>query len=68
MKKINPNIIPRNYRVEEVIKTAEENNDFSDLEKILEIIKNPYDDNEDNRIFMKAPEDIDSDYRTFCGT
>jgi uncharacterized protein YdiU (UPF0061 family) len=68
MKKINPNIIPRNYRVEEVIKNAEENNDFSDLEKILEIIKNPYSNNQENSIFMKAPENINSDYRTFCGT
>ncbi len=68
MKKINPNIIPRNYRVEEVIKNAEGNNNFSHLEKILEILKNPYSDNEENKNFMKAPESIDNNYRTFCGT
>jgi hypothetical protein len=38
------------------------------MEKILEILKNPYSDWVENKIFMKAPENIDSDYRTFCGT
>jgi uncharacterized protein YdiU (UPF0061 family) len=44
MKKINPSIIPRNYRIEEAINYAEVNNDFSYMEKILEILKNPYSD------------------------
>ena len=68
MQKINPQIIPRNYKVENAIYEAEKNNDFSYMEKIIKITENPYNTSNENRKYMKAPEFIDKNYKTFCGT
>jgi serine/tyrosine/threonine adenylyltransferase len=68
MQRINPQIIPRNYKVENAIFQAENNNDFSSMEKIIEITEKPYNTSSENREYMKAPEFIDKNYRTFCGT
>ena len=68
MQKINPQIIPRNYKVENAIFEAENNNDFSAMEKIIEITKNPYTNNIENREYMKDPEFVDKNYKTYCGT
>jgi uncharacterized protein YdiU (UPF0061 family) len=68
MKKINPYIIPRNYKVEYVINKVQRDNDFEELEKICEALKNPYSYNQDNSEYLKAPSFIDKNYKTFCGT
>ena len=41
----NPIFIPRNHKVEEALKDANENK-LETLNKLLEVIKNPYKDNE----------------------
>lgn len=45
MKKINPKFILRNYILQNCIDKAEKN-DFSELERILTIVENPFEDNE----------------------
>lgn len=68
MQKINPSIIPRNYKVKNAIIAAEQNNDFTQMEKLCDILKNPYTDNQEIIKNMKAPSFIDKNYQTFCGT
>ena len=63
MQNINPQFIPRNYKVENAIFEAENNNDFSAMEKIIEITENPYTNNIENREYMKAPEFVDKNYK-----
>lgn len=66
MKKHNPVIIPRNYRVEEALEAAD-NGDYSVMEKLVEAIKNPYDYSKELDYYIKTPE-VPESYRTFCGT
>ncbi|MEG1702919.1 MAG: protein adenylyltransferase SelO family protein [Niameybacter sp.] len=41
MKKHNPAVIPRNYRVEEALEAAVQNEDYSVMNQLLEVLANP---------------------------
>src|SRR5699024_4454796 len=43
MKKNNPAVIPRNHLVEEALEAIVERSDDSVMEKLLEVLENPYD-------------------------
>ena len=65
MKKSNPIIIPRNHKVEEALKAANED-DLEVMNRLLSKIDNPY-------IEQKGIDDYqspssDESYQTFCGT
>ena len=66
MKKNNPLVIPRNHKVEEVLKAAEKNN-LDPLNKILEVLSNPYSDQKSLADFQ-YPNNSSEKYQTFCGT
>ena len=38
------------------------------MEKIIEITQNPYNSSSENIEYMKPPEFIDKNYKTYCGT
>jgi len=62
----NPLVIPRNHKVEEALEAAEQNN-LVPLNKILEILIKPY--NEQKGIIdYQSPSTSDKKYQTFCGT
>ena len=65
MRKNNPIIIPRNHKVEEALE-AVNNNNLKLLNKLLVILKKPY-NNQDNIIDYQSPSS-DNNYQTFCGT
>ena len=66
MKSVNPMVIPRNHKVEEVLN--ETNNDNTELlNRFLEILKNPYSDQKDIKEFQ-TPSFSKEKYQTFCGT
>lgn len=67
MRENNPFVIPRNNIVEEVLKNSELG-DHKELEKFLDILKNPY--NYDRNIEEKylSPTITDKPYKTYCGT
>ena len=65
MKKSNPIIIPRNHKVEEALKAANED-DLEVMNRLLSNLNNPYN-------YKKGIEDYqlpssDENYQTFCGT
>ena len=66
MKSSNPVLIPRNHLVEEVLSEAE-NNQLDKLNKILNKLKNPYDE-VDEEVYLKPAPPSDKIYKTFCGT
>ena len=68
MQSNNPTVIPRNYIVENAIKAAVNNNDYSVINKFLESLKNPYDYSNISEEYSKIPEVPSCPYKTYCGT
>jgi len=66
MRKNNPLVIPRNHKVEEVLEAAEKG-DLKPINKILEILDQPYSDNKDLSEYQN-PSLSSKKYETFCGT
>ncbi|MDR7073051.1 protein adenylyltransferase SelO [Fictibacillus barbaricus] len=68
MKKNNPAVIPRNHRVEDALKAAVENDDYSVMEKLLNVLSDPYAHTPEQDKYTDLPPESDRPYRTFCGT
>jgi len=67
MKTVNPLVIPRNHKVEEVLESAN-NNDLNLLKKLIKVLENPYEKTHEN-IDYQSPAPFDGKkYKTFCGT
>ncbi len=67
MKLSNPVIIPRNHNVENVLKSAE-NNDLTPYIDLLHALKNPYTNQKVLTKYQSPPSESDEKYQTFCGT
>jgi uncharacterized protein YdiU (UPF0061 family) len=65
MKETNPIIIPRNHKVEEALKAANEDN-LEVMNKLLSKFNNPY--GEQKGIEDYQLPSLDDNYQTFCGT
>ncbi len=68
MRNYNPSVIPRNHRVEEALEAAVERKDYSVMEKLLEVISNPYDYSLRHGKYYAPADPNASKYQTFCGT
>ncbi|WP_108670953.1 protein adenylyltransferase SelO [Peribacillus acanthi] len=68
MQNSNPAVIPRNHKVEEALKAAEEIGDYSVMEKLLAVLSNPYTLSPNQDAFCTLPNPLDGPYQTFCGT
>ena len=66
MRSVNPIVIPRNHKVEEVLNEANRDN-IKPLVKLLEILSNPYSEQK-NIIDYQMPSYTKEKYQTFCGT
>jgi len=66
MRSVNPLVIPRNHKVEEVLNEAN-NNNIKPLNKLLEALKKPYSEKK-NMIEFQIPSYSSEKYQTFCGT
>ncbi|MFS0689543.1 protein adenylyltransferase SelO [Sporosarcina sp. 179-K 8C2 HS] len=66
MRENNPNIIPRNHRVEEALDAATEG-DFSVMAELLNALEDPYAYTAEQEKYV-APSVSATPYRTFCGT
>ena len=68
MRTHNPAVIPRNHRVEEALEAAVERADFTVMDKLLDVLSQPYQDPpEEAGYHLPAPPSAPP-YRTFCGT
>ena len=65
MKDNNPVIIPRNHKVEEALKAANEDN-LEVMNKLLSKFDNPYGEQKDIEDYQSPS--LDDKYQTFCGT
>ena len=66
MRNTNPIVIPRNHKVEEALKSAEEN-DLKPVNKILKVLRKPYTKQKDICDYQ-IPKLTKEKYQTFCGT
>ena len=66
MKKNNPIVIPRNHKIEEVLKAAQEDN-LKPYLRLLEILKKPYSSREGLKDYQTLSNSNEK-YKTFCGT
>lgn len=64
----NPAYIARNHRVEEAIRFAVDKNDFSKFEKLVSVLKNPYQDQPENQDYSLPAQGDQIVAATFCNT
>ena len=67
MQNSNPALIPRNHRVDEALNAAVEQGDYSVMERLLNVLSNPYAHSAEQDEYSTVPEST-FPYRTFCGT
>jgi uncharacterized protein YdiU (UPF0061 family) len=68
MKNSNPAVIPRNHRVEEALEAAVKDGDYSVMERLLNVLSNPYAHSHEQADYCTLPAPSKRPYRTFCGT
>ncbi|WP_101842192.1 YdiU family protein [Halobacillus sp. Marseille-P3879] len=68
MKKSNPAIIPRNHRVEEALEAAVAKEDYSVMERLIDVLSDPYAYSPDQEKYAELPDPSCGPYQTFCGT
>ncbi|MDB5698229.1 MAG: hypothetical protein JWN69_1033 [Alphaproteobacteria bacterium] len=68
MNSVNPAFIPRNHRVEAVIKAAVEREDYAPFEELIGILSRPYEDQPEFSDYANPPAEDERVLRTFCGT
>jgi len=67
MRRHNPAFIPRNHKVEEALDAAAATQDFTVTERLLDVLRRPYDYAADRPEFSR-PAPGGERYLTFCGT
>ena len=68
MRSVNPAFIPRNHRVEEVIKAAVDEGDLAPFEQLIEVLVSPYDEQPSQERYAAPPRPEQIVRETFCGT
>lgn len=68
MRSVNPAFIPRNHRVEAVIRAATDNDDFAPFNELIRVLANPFDDQPAFEEYMNPPAEGEKVLQTFCGT
>jgi uncharacterized protein YdiU (UPF0061 family) len=68
MNAVNPAFIPRNHRVEAMIKAAIDDQDFTPMEELLTVLARPYEDQPEFARYAEPPLAHERVLATFCGT
>lgn len=68
MRRVNPAFIPRNHRVEAVIRAAMDGGDYAPFDELNSVLARPCDDQPGHAHYMEPPLEHERVLRTFCGT
>jgi serine/tyrosine/threonine adenylyltransferase len=68
MNAANPIYIPRNHRIEQAIRAAEDDGDFALFHELVEVLKNPFAEEPEYARYAEPPTENEEVHRTFCGT
>jgi uncharacterized protein YdiU (UPF0061 family) len=64
----NPAVIPRNHVVEKALAAAVDLKDYSEITKLIEVIKNPFVTPQEGSDYTSPAPNGGEGYKTFCGT
>jgi uncharacterized protein YdiU (UPF0061 family) len=68
MRAANPAFIPRNHRIEAVIRGAQAEGDFMPMDRLMTVLATPFDDQPAFAEYADPPRPDEVVLRTFCGT
>ncbi|KAA2244115.1 protein adenylyltransferase SelO [Salinarimonas soli] len=68
MRAVNPAFIPRNHRIEAVIRAATDRDDLGPFDELNAVLEKPFDDQPRYEAYTLPPEPDERVLRTFCGT
>jgi uncharacterized protein YdiU (UPF0061 family) len=68
MRSVSPAFIPRNHRVEEVVRAAVQESDFEPFERLMKVLASPYEDQPTQEHYAAPPRPDQVVRETFCGT
>ena len=68
MNGVNPLYIPRNHIVEEALQAAEKEANYAPIEKLMDVLSDPYTAREGLEEYALPPSADLAPYKTFCGT
>jgi len=68
MRNVNPAFIPRNHRIEAVIRAAVTGDDYAPFEELLAVLARPYEDQLQFAQYAESPKPDQRVLQTFCGT
>jgi uncharacterized protein YdiU (UPF0061 family) len=68
MRAMNPAFIPRNHRIEAMIKAAVEQDDFAPMQTLIAVLSRPYHDQPEFAAYADPPQPEERVLATFCGT
>ena len=68
MRRHNPVVIPRNHHVEAVIEACTDALDPAPAQRLLDVLRAPYEELAHTADYQDPPTDNDRGYQTFCGT
>ena len=68
MRAVNPVYIPRNHQIEAAIRAAEDHGDLSVFHNLLEVLQNPFVEQNGKENYQLPPKASEVVEHTFCGT
>jgi serine/tyrosine/threonine adenylyltransferase len=68
MRRVNPEFIPRNHRVQAALDTAVDSGDLEPFHRLLAILQRPYDPQPEAAEYTLPPPPSELPFQTFCGT
>jgi serine/tyrosine/threonine adenylyltransferase len=68
MRQANPAFIPRNHRVEAVIRAGVDRGDFAPFHELVAVLSRPFEDQPEFAHYMEPPQEHEKVLQTFCGT
>jgi uncharacterized protein YdiU (UPF0061 family) len=68
MRRVNPAVIPRNHRIEQVIAAVSERGDYAPFEELCRVLADPYRESASLAPYAAAPLPAERVLETFCGT
>jgi uncharacterized protein YdiU (UPF0061 family) len=68
MRRHNPAVIPRNHRIEAVIRAAVDRNDFAPFHEMQAALADPFSDRPEFASYEQPPQPAERVLQTFCGT
>ncbi len=68
MRAVNPAFIPRNHRIEAVIRAAVEDDDFGPFHALHRVLQDPFGEQPEHAAYRDPPALDERVTRTFCGT